>query len=301
MSRVSKVFVLLPVVFVLIAGFHRVAAAAVTLPPAPGAQSGSTGLTGTIPSPPPKQGATITTPSNGQSFSSEPITVAGICPKGLLVKIFDNDIFVGSEQCTSGSYSIKIDLFNGSNKLVARVYDSLDQQGPDSNNVTVTFNSGPFAAFGTLLSLTSSYAKRGANPGQKLSWPIIISGGIGPYALSVDWGDGSKADLLSEPFGGTVNISHTYQNAGTYTITIQATDKNGETAFLQVVGVANGPVGQSSSSSNGSSGNTKTVYRVVWWPLAVMLPLLFVSFWLGRQHELFTIRKRLEDTNKNSK
>jgi hypothetical protein len=56
-------------------------------------QSGAIGIEGTIPSAPPSRGATISTPGNGQSFTTEPITVSGICPTGLLIKVFDNNVF----------------------------------------------------------------------------------------------------------------------------------------------------------------------------------------------------------------
>ena len=68
-----------------------------------------------------------------------PVTVTGLCPDGLLVKLFKNNVFAGSVDCTKGSYSLKIDLFTGQNDLVARVYDSLDQPGPDSSIVRVRF------------------------------------------------------------------------------------------------------------------------------------------------------------------
>ena len=55
----------------------------------------------------------------------------------MLVKLFKNNVFAGSVQCEDGSYSIKTDLFVGTNELVARVYDDLDQPGPDSNVLTV--------------------------------------------------------------------------------------------------------------------------------------------------------------------
>src|SRR5947208_1368384 len=94
-------------------------------------QSGSVGLQGQISAPPPSVGATISIPRDGQSFTTLPVTVSGICPKDLLVKLFKNNVFGGSVQCKNGSYSLLIDLFSGQNELVARVYDSLDQAGPD--------------------------------------------------------------------------------------------------------------------------------------------------------------------------
>jgi hypothetical protein len=265
-------------------------------------QSGSVGVEATLNAPAPTVGATISTPTTGQSFSTEPVTVAGICPTGLLVKIFANNVFVGSAECINGSYSLQANLFDGTNNLVARVYDALDQPGPDSNSPNVTLASSQFTSFGSLLALTSNYAKRGADPGQQLTWPIVISGGTEPYALSVDWGDSTQPEVLSESSSGTVNITHTYQTAGTYAVIIQATDKNGETAFLQLVGVATGVVGQSNNTTGtGSSGTgNKVTTKVLWWPSAVFIPLLLVTFWIGMRYEIFVLRKRLGQSNDRS-
>jgi len=261
-------------------------------PPPPDPQSSSVGVEGTLGTKPPTQPASISTPTNGQVFTSNPITINGICPKSLLVKIFSNNVFVGSVQCINGSFSIQIDLFNGRNDLIARVYDSLDQAGPDSATITVTLNNAQFAQFGAQMSLTSSYAKRGANPGQVLEWPIVLSGGTGPYALSVDWGDGQAPELISEAFNGTITINHTYNNSGIFNVVVRATDKNGQAAFLQVVGVANGPITQSGTTAQAGTTVTKTV--VLWWPAVAFLPLILVAFWLGRRHELFSLRRQLE-------
>lgn len=254
-------------------------------------QSGSIGLEGTVPSAPPTEAATIAVPSNGQVFTSTPITVSGLCKTGLLVKVFSNNVFVGSANCTNGSYSLKVDLFSGTNALVARVFDNLDQQGPDSNTVTVTFNDGQFAQFGSRVTLTSNYARLGVDPGVTLSWPIVISGGTGPYALSVDWGDGSSASLQSISFPGVVNVTHVYAQAGIFTVVAKASDANGTSAYLQLVGVANGKI--SGGLSNGSTSGSPTT-RILWEPLVAVLPLLLVTFWLGQRYELYSIRRNLE-------
>ena len=259
-------------------------------------KSGSTGLTGQIGSAPPKTGPTITSPTNGQTFTATPVTVSGLCTTGLLVKVFSNNVFMGSVVCANGSYSIKIDLFSGQNDLLARQYDALDQASPDSNIVRITFNDQQFNSVGsTLMYLTSDYARRGANPGETLLWPIIIVGGTGPYAISVDWGDGKPTDLLSQSFAGSFNISHVYDSAGVYNIIIKATDKNGLTAYLQVVGVANGAI-TSSSNSTDNKQSILTVTKVIWAPAAMLLPLILVAFWLGRKYELSSLRKHFENT-----
>src|SRR5579884_2609064 len=244
-----------PAAFLLIGVFISAALLSLNSLPRPAAadqKSGAIGIQGIIPSPPPSQGATIAVPANGTIYTNIPITVSGLCPTGLLVKIFANNVFVGSTTCVNGSYSVQVDLFSGQNDLVARVYDALDQPGPDSNTVSVTFQNAQFLQYGSHVYLSSAYAERGAPPNTELDWPILISGGTAPYALSVDWGDGSAPDLISEASAGTVDISHTYKQAGIYTVVIKATDKNGGEAFLQVVGQATGAI-QSNSKGKGSS------------------------------------------------
>jgi hypothetical protein len=274
-------------------GFGLPVAAA---PPVQNPQSGSVGVEGRIPTTPPKTGATITAPANGQSFTKLPITVTGLCPSKLLVKLFANNVFVGSTPCEKGSYSLQADLFSGRNDLVARVFDDFDQPGPDSNVVTVTFNDAQFNPFGfTLLTLSSNYATRGANPGQTLVWPISLGGGTGPYAISVDWGDGHAPDLLSQQFAGAFDIKHIYDSAGAYKVVVKATDKNGFSAYLQLVATANGAVTASATpAGSGSSAAVAPLSPITWIPAAATLPVTLVAFWLGRRYELAALRKHLE-------
>lgn len=265
--------------------------------PPPGPGTGTSGVQGRVKTPPPSSPATITTPTNGQSFGTMPITVAGLCPSGssLLVKVFSNNVFIGSAQCLSGSYSLQVTLFDGTNELVARIFDSLDQQGPDSNKVTVSYTNSQFSGNGVQqFTLSSLYALRGANPAEQLRWPIIINGGTGPYALSVDWGDGKPASLQSEQFAGEVTISHTYSSAGTYVVIVKGVDKDGQTAFLQLVAQANGAVTQQTTKTSGKDGGVITIIKVIWIPAALCIPLIFVAFWLGRRYELAALRRHLE-------
>lgn len=260
----------------------------------PNPQDGAIGVQGTLSTPPPTQGATITVPTNGQGFNTLPITVSGLCPNDLLVKVFKNNVFAGSVMCENGSYSLIIDLFNGQNELVARVFDALDQPGPDSNVVTVVYTD---TRQGTTsrVTLTSNFAKRGANPGQELVWPIIISGGQGPYAVSVDWGDGKTPDLISQEFPGTFEIKHIYDSPGVYNIVIKATDKNGGIAFLQLVGVANGALSQDNAGQDGGGDGAATIQtRILWQPAAILIPLIISTFWLGKKYELKVLRKKIE-------
>lgn len=267
---------------------------AITSLPIPQPQGGSYGVEATKKQAPPTTGVTITTPGNGAAFSTANTTVNGICPTDLLVEVFDNGVMVGSVICKSGSFSVPISLFAGTNELTALDYDDLEQAGPAGNTVSVTYTDTHFSAFGALITLTSSYGRRSAPAGSILSWPLQLSGGTGPYAFSTDWGDGSKADLKSQALAGLVTISHTYKTAGIYQVNVRVTDVNGVSAFLQLIAVASGKVDSTTSSASGtSSGGATTTTKVLWIPAAVSMVLLPPAFWLGRRSQLVSIRNKL--------
>lgn len=261
--------------------------------PIPDPIPGSYGLAATKTQDPPTSAATITTPGNGASFGSSPITVSGICTTGLLVQVYNNGVMVGSVVCTNNSFSLQVTLFAGTNEFTAIMYDDLEQPGPTSNIVSVTFNDSRITAFGQLITLTSSYGRRSAPVNTELTWPLQLTGGIGPYAFSIDWGDGSSAELKSQSIAGLVTIAHTYKKAGIYQVNIRVTDVNGLSAFLQVVAVSSGKVDATGSGSTDSdtSGTTRT--EILWVPAVVSLGLLFPAFWLGRRSQIVSLHNKM--------
>jgi hypothetical protein len=221
--------------------------------------------------------------------------VNGICPAGLLVQVYNNGVMVGSVICTNGSFSVQVSLFAGTNELTALVFDELDQPGPVSNTVTVNFTDTRFTAFGTSITLTSSFGRRSAPAGSSLTWPLQLSGGAGPYAFSIDWGDGSKPELKSQALAGVVNISHVYKKAGIYQVNVTVTDVNGVSAFLQLVAVSSGKVeGTAATQGAGSDTPPPTVKKeILWIPAAASLALLPPTFWLGRRSQVVSLRNRM--------
>jgi hypothetical protein len=264
-------------------------------------ETGSVGVSGVVNSPAPAIAPVISLPRSGDGFSTIPITVRGICENDLLVKVFKNGVFAGSTQCQSGSFSLSTDLFNGQNELTARQYDLLDQESPASSVVTVTYNDN--AANATALdriTLTTNFAKKGANPKEELVWPFAISGGSGPYAVTVEWGDGNT-DLQSIANPGEFTIKHTYNNPGSYTVIVKAVDVNGRTALLQVVAIANGSLDQTNTGSGGSSNGgssdgegAQPKTRILWQPAAIMIPFIISTFWLGKRYAIHRLRKKIE-------
>lgn len=257
-------------------------------------QSGGMGLQGSISAPPPTRGATITSPANGAVFTTLPVTVTGFCPNNLLVKMFKNNVFSGSVPCENSSYSIRIDLFSSRNDLVARVYDELDQAGPDSNLVQVTFNDSTARTdIAARVSLTTNYGRRGANPAELLTWPIIVSGGTAPYALSVDWGDSTAADVYTVTTPGEFTIKHQFAQSGVYRALVKAADKNGAVAYLQLTAIGNGDIKQSNVAGATADKTAAGKTIVLWQPAAIAIPLILTTFWLGKRYEVKRIKTRL--------
>lgn len=263
--------------------------------------SGSVGIQGTVTSPPPALAPIISIPTDGSSYTELPVTVGGICDADLLVKVFKNGVFAGSAQCQSGSFSMSMDLFNGRNDLIAKQYDLLDQESPPSSTVSVTYNDNePTSTNADRVTLTTNFAKRGANPAEKLLWPIAVSGGTSPYAVTVEWGDGDSS-IYSIVAPGEFTIDHIYKNPGSYTVVVKAVDVNGRTAYLQLVAIGNGPLSQEGGSSGGSSSSSgdddassEPKTRILWQPAAIMIPFIVSTFWLGKRYAVYRIRKKIE-------
>lgn len=288
-SYAALLFVVLLAAVVLVAMSWEAQAA----PPAVNPQSGSVGLTGRVNGPPPSTAAVILQPQNGSHTSSIPITVSGTCPSGTFVDIEKNNVFAGATTCRDdGTFTIQVDLFSGSNTLVARVADSLGQFGPDSAPVTVFYDAPsvalPAGSAGQQLFLTTSDTVLGGDPGQAIERTVNIVGGVSPYAVSWDWGDDATT-LMSQASVGALHASHSYARAGMYQVILRVTDSAGNNAFLQVVTVVNGPVAAfgSSNSSGALSGDLLAA-----WPLLLLALLMVVVFWLGERREARKLRRR---------
>lgn len=282
---------------IVLTGFSFSAASASG--PTPGPAAGSVGLIGEVPETPPKTGATITTPGANQHFSTTPVTVSGSCPNNTLVEVFTNNVFAGSTPCQNGAYSLQIDLLFGSNSLTAQVFDADNQGGPVSNTVQAFFDQtppapsslGPINFSGSQLILETNAIYRGVFPGQALNVPITIIGGVPPFAVHVEWGD-SNQNNIPRSNNSVFNATHTYQKPGTYKIIIEATDSQGQVAFLTTSAIVNGQsAAAASTNKNGSSPNIVNKLLVLW-PLYAIALTLVVSFWAGERRE----KKIIEST-----
>jgi hypothetical protein len=228
--------------------------------------------------------------------------MTGTCPANTLVEVYKNEIFGGSTACDSnGNYKIDIDLLIGQNNIIARVYDALNQQGPDSNMVVIYYDALPaqagpisslsFASSQLIISTDSVY--RGIFPGKEFSMPISILGGSPPYAVEVQWGDGERK-VTPRNDNQSFNVAHTYKKAGTYQVNLQATDAEGHVAFLSVAVFVNGQLSTATTANTDAASTTSPSVMsqlLVLWPLYTSAIAIVISFWLGERREKQVLMK----------
>lgn len=226
--------------------------------------SGDMQVSGTVADTPPSTPPTIEEPAPESTFTNKSITVKGSCVSGLIVKIYRNNIFAGSALCqANGTFSLNIDLFLGRNDLFAQQFNSSGQASPTSNKVTVYYvlpeapslpsgtpsteapgtsqsRQEPFESIAQFqLVIDYDYTLQSILVDQPFFLPIKFTGGEAPYAVSVDWGDGTT-DVYSRETTKEFTIEHIYTEPGFYTVTISVSDKTNDKASLQFVLLVSG-------------------------------------------------------------
>jgi hypothetical protein len=261
--------------------------------------------------------ATILNPADGEHFTQVPIDVSGTCPTDTYVNIYRNNFFSGTAMCTTdGNFTLNIDLFPGANQLQAKVYNLTDDEGPLSNPITVYYDvpeqptqapetsrgdtsstppnvssSTPHTSSITPFSIKSDFTYRGYKVGQNVELIFEISGGVPPYALNVDWGDGENT-VVSQKEAGKMSVSHQYKKAGdrtkgSFIVKISGSDSDGRRTFIQLFLIVN-PAGVTGLVANTLPPNPyiKSSWLKFIWPAYGVVVLMAASFWLGEREEL---------------
>lgn len=263
-----------------------------------------------VPAPPLSEPAVILSPSDGSRFSSAPITVSGYCPSDSYVSLFRNNVYSGSAPCVDNKFELQTDLFEGGNELLAKVFNLTDDEGPAGSAVTVYYEppappAGPEGGGHTPaeniqpLVIKSDFKLIGYHVGQEVRFRVEVFGGQPPYALSVDWGDGSSS-LISHKDEGRLSLSHIYKKPGSpngnFIIRISAADTQNRKAFLQVFVLVNAkdvpmPAVTTVSPKPPASYLSGSLLKFLWPAYAVVL-LMALSFWLGEREELLELRRQ---------
>lgn len=216
-----------------------------------GAVDGTVQVTGVVAGPPPSSPPSINEPAQGVTVTAKSIAVKGDCITDLVVKVFRSGNFAGSALCQSdGRFSLQIDLLEGRNDLIARQYDVLNQPSPDSDTVSVFYvpaqpvlpgdqPSVPQTIAQFQLVLSYDQTVQTVFVDQPFNLPIRFSGGSGPYAVAIDWGDG-ETDLFSRPTTDQFVAKHINKKQGYKIITVRVSDATGKQAQVQFVVLVQG-------------------------------------------------------------
>lgn len=238
---------------------------------------------------PPTVPAVILSPVTDARFTVPTVSVSGTCDPYFFVKIYRNDIFAGSGECSpGGDFTVTIQLFPGRNDLVARTFNVAELEGPPSNTVTVYYDApvppprdGPFY-------LTTEYFFRAAYTGQKIIWDFGITGGSSPYTVTVSWGDGSS-DTITNLTSKSFRLEHLYRSPKNqrefFTVTVTVTDADKAQASLQLVAIMNDPdiIGASFAEPDDPAVVASPgTLRLLWLAFAVTA-LMGICFYLGER------------------
>ena len=278
-----------------------------------GAESATVTVGAIVQAPPPTVGATITAPVDGFAIKNiNPIQVSGTCSPDSFVVTYNDDILSSSAICTTaGIFNLTVQLHQGKNVLTARNFDAINQPGPDTPSVSVTFTpeeptkevAAPtipesplvipgvtpgtaectdYKTTGTLTTGGEPHVAvvcvpRSVAVGEDRTIGVLVWGGQPPYALNFKWGTGSSdTTLISLDKPGYKAVTARYASSGIYNINIQLTDHSAKKATgdsaIQVTG---------SSSSQPFTQVVTSILGSAWFETPVPLYLTAVGVTLG--------------------
>jgi hypothetical protein len=271
---------------------------------------------------PPVTGAKITTPLKKSKAKRALMSVQGSCPTDNVVAVYKNGVSAAATTCTNNAFAVTVQLSKGANTLQAQNYDALNQPGPATEQVEVAFEPDteqevaqpvvneptdiiideqiptlpapapqptehpcyeePIQTGEPLPTVGLLCVTRNIFVGERLELPIVIAGGIGPYALSVDWADDTDAELYSFEKPGRHVIGHTFAKITVRSISLKLVDGNGAAYQTQAV------VSVNKNDATGTTDQENPIVEVaetflleasvpVYWTVLA----LFAGFWVG--------------------
>lgn len=144
--------------------------------------------------------------------------------------------------------------------------------------------------------VTTHYHYQVLNSGQALNLRLGLSGGAGPYAVTILWGDG-KESTIARSDTAQFSTMHTYiatdGRQQLYTVKIEVADSTGASAYLQLPELIHGS-GNKLAIIGSLGDDDSFIGRWIFlaWPTYLILVLMAVSFWLGERQEDYKIFKR---------
>ncbi|MGB4768742.1 MAG: hypothetical protein WBP22_05820 [Candidatus Saccharimonas sp.] len=209
-----------------------------------------------VAAPTPSTPAVITSPTDGETVSSESVLIEGNCAyvaPTSIVELYIDDQFAGSTTCSSGgTFSTTLILAPGAHQVLLRTVNVTDDYGPDSALFSLTIeardepstpsipprsheNTAPQAPQipqnGVRIYSQPTYLLFG--PDKDAEWAGYFEGGKPPYKVAIDWGDGTASNYTA-PATVPQSFRHTYTKYQPFFVTITVTDSEGMQASMQL-------------------------------------------------------------------
>lgn len=262
------------------------------------AQADTYDVSATVPYDIPSQAATFDATLNGLSSPTRAVRVFGTCQPvypSSIVAIFRGAEMVGSATCSaSGSYEVSVILVDGSNSFIARTYNQNGAYGPDSNLVAISYTPPAQQAISpatppspiekeTSLSIATDTPFQVVSEAKKtIAVTISVDGGLNPYTIELNWGDG-VVETRQVDGAGTYVFTHEYSKASSYKAKASVTDVLGVRREKEFAVVSSGAQSQEASkpiSQDSGTSKVRRSYALWWWILAGGL-LLFCGIEIG--------------------
>lgn len=270
-------------------------------------------VSASVPFPPPTQAAIINPALNNLTVQNAAFLIAGTCQvlsPVSVVSVWRGSTNLGSQNCTTGTFSMQIILAEGSNTLIVKTANVSNVYGPDSSPILVTlrFAQTPAASNNTPGATNLSPADNAAfNNGVTSGLNIVpqepfsvlpegnlvtlsfhINGGSTPYTVELNWGDGTtESKVVDKP--GLYAFTHRYRNTGNYSVKALIKDVLGATTEINhAVVVANRTSDTSKANVTKALAYENPVLTwlsIHWLAILIGISTFIVvgsSYWLGR-------------------
>lgn len=272
-----------------------------------------------VAAPIPTIAAEITSPTQQSTTESANIVISGICPiitPAIIVELYNNNELIGSAGCSaSGEFSGTFSLVVGTNNLIPKILTITNDPGPIGTAKTVYYKppvitvpavpspsnsgntqSGPnqIETVGNLLIKTETPFLVFKN-NQSFVWKVTITGGVSPYTILVDWGDGTK-NTYSASSSGQQSLEHIFAKNKNTLVRISVKDATGTEVYTTVAGVTFQQTITPIVSGASASAITSGLPLATMWLLYGVSVCMIIGFWLGTKsyhHNLpFAVTKK---------
>ncbi|HPW48040.1 MAG TPA: hypothetical protein PLJ97_01745 [Candidatus Saccharibacteria bacterium] len=290
-------------------------------------------VTAKIPAPMPSKPPVITVVNNKTApphgelkiVETPNVVISGNCPvivPSIMVGIFRDNQLISSGGCsTNGEFNVATNLVRGENVLIPKIITITGDIGPAGDPLKLTLVLGISTASTTNTSsgevrsaninsfATTKFAVFSDSPfityglNKQLTWQLTIAGGVAPYKVSVNWGDGQKSTYFYKT-NGVKKLHYTYGLSKTYLVKLTATDKQGEVVSFSVAAVT---LENNSHSPGvfGVVGERDEEYFLIDWQhlvtIYIVILVAILAFWLGSKKEKMAYAKSRNSRKKSKR